>query len=112
MCSSDLMHPAVRSFLALHRDEYPLLERRAVVADQLRRVIVVDTQHRDRLGKAAELLDLPQLDAVEIYDHHVETSGDIAATVRHVEPVGSCTTLAVEALQKSEPVTQIGRAHV
>ncbi|MEM6501195.1 MAG: CBS domain-containing protein [Cyanobacteria bacterium P01_C01_bin.89] len=99
------MHPAVRSFLALHRDEYPLLERRAVVADQLRRVIVVDTQHRDRLGKAAELLDLPQLDAVEIYDHHVETSGDIAATVRHVEPVGSCTTLAVEALQKSEPVT-------
>ncbi len=96
------MHPAVRSFLALHRDEYPLLERRAVVADQLRRVIVVDTQDRDRLGKAAELLDLPQLDAVEVYDHHVEASGDIPATVRHVEPVGSCTTLAVEALQTAK----------
>ncbi|MEM9770738.1 MAG: CBS domain-containing protein [Cyanobacteria bacterium P01_D01_bin.73] len=94
------MHPAVRSFLALHRDEYPLLERRAVIHDQLRRVIVVDTQHRDRLGKAAELLDLPQLEGVEVYDHHMEATGDIPATVRHVEAVGSCTTLAVEALQR------------
>ena len=99
------MHPAVQSFLALHRDEYPFLERRSVIPDQLQRVIVVDTQCRDRLGKAAEFLDLPHLDAVEVYDHHIDATSDIPATVRHIEPVGSCTTLVVEALQKQAGIS-------
>ncbi|MEM1426362.1 MAG: CBS domain-containing protein, partial [Cyanobacteria bacterium P01_H01_bin.130] len=94
-------HPGVQSFLALHRDEYPLIERRSVVAERLQRVIVVDTQSRDRLGKAAEWLDLPQLEAVELYDHHPDSTSDIPATVRRVESVGASTTLAVEALRRS-----------
>lgn len=91
-------HPAVRDFLALHRDEYPLIERRAVNPEMIRAVTVVDTQWRDRLGKAAEWLDLPAIE-VTLYDHHFER-GDIPATHWYVEDVGATTTLIVEELQR------------
>lgn len=102
-------HPTVRDFLALHRDEYALVERRSVHPDRIRRLMVVDTQWRDRLGKAAEWLDLPNID-ITVYDHHADV-GDITATVRHVEPVGAVTTLIVEQLRQlslpeSSPVSK------
>lgn len=91
-------HPAVREFLAFHRDEYPLIERRSVNPEKVQSLIVVDTQVRSRLGKGAEWLDLPQV-KVEIYDHHADVDSDIAAKERYVEPVGAVTTMVVEALQ-------------
>ncbi|WP_293018938.1 MULTISPECIES: CBS domain-containing protein [unclassified Moorena] len=95
-------HPAVRDFLALHRDEYALIEHRSVQLAQINSVIIVDTQKRDRLGKAAEWLDLPQLKAIEIYDHHPVPQTDIQATYTQIEPVGATTTLIVEQLQQSQ----------
>lgn len=91
-------HPAVRDFLALHRDEYALIERRSVNPAQIRSISIVDTQSRDRLGKAAEWLDLPGVD-ITIYDHHLEANSDIAATQVITEAVGAVTTLIVEQLQ-------------
>ena len=103
-------HPTVRDFLALHRDEYPLIERRSVPEDQIRSITVVDTQQRDRLGLAAHWLDRPDC-TVTIYDHHsgdrdnARIAPDQASTVieasdRHIEDVGAATTLVVEALQQ------------
>lgn len=92
-------HPAVREFLALHRDEYALIERRSVNPLQIRSLMVVDTQMRDRLGKTAEWLDLPQLETIELYDHHLDAASDIPATQVDIEPVGATTTLMVEKLQ-------------
>jgi tRNA nucleotidyltransferase (CCA-adding enzyme) len=94
-------HPAVRDFLALHRDEYALIERRSVSPSTIHSVVVVDTQSRDRLGKVAEWLDLPQVRVI-LYDHHLDTVGDIAATECHIAPVGATTTLVVEQLQASQ----------
>ncbi|MBW4577394.1 MAG: CBS domain-containing protein [Aphanothece sp. CMT-3BRIN-NPC111] len=91
-------HPAVRDFLALHRDEYALIERRSVNPKQIRSLVVVDTQKRDRLGKASEWLDLPDLNSIYVYDHHPNDQMDIPATHTQIEPVGSCTTLIVEQL--------------
>ncbi|MEB3212843.1 MAG: hypothetical protein VKL39_15930, partial [Leptolyngbyaceae bacterium] len=62
-------HPTVSNFLALHRDEYPLIERRSVTPEAIRSITVVDTQWGDRLGKAAEWLNLPGVE-ITIYDHH------------------------------------------
>ncbi|MGD1913371.1 MAG: CBS domain-containing protein [Rivularia sp. (in: cyanobacteria)] len=93
-------HPAVKDFLALHRDEYPLIERRAVITEDIRCLAVVDTQQRDRLGKAAEWFELPHLDRVIVYDHHLEQTLDIPATECHIYPVGAATTLVVQELQK------------
>ncbi|MGB7440086.1 MAG: DHH family phosphoesterase, partial [Coleofasciculaceae cyanobacterium] len=105
-------HPAVGDFLALHRDEYALIERRAVNPKQIDSLMVVDTQKRGRLGKAAEWLDLPQLSAVEVYDHHLDTQTDIKATYSKIEPVGATTTLIVEQLQEKSIQLTIAQATV
>lgn len=94
-------HPAVRDFLALHRDEYALIERRSVNSQQIQSLVVVDTQMRDRLGKAAEWFDLPHLTSIEIYDHHLDIQTNIPATHTQIEPVGATTTLIVEQLQQT-----------
>ncbi|QFS44321.1 CBS domain-containing protein [Nostoc sphaeroides] len=95
-------HPPVRDFLALHRDEYPLIERRSVNPEKIRSLSVVDTQQRDRLGKAAEWLDLPNLKEIIVYDHHLGQESDISATRSHLSSVGAATTLIVEQLQQQE----------
>ncbi|MDB9384137.1 CBS domain-containing protein [Nodularia spumigena CS-584] len=104
-------HPPVRDFLALHRDEYPLIERRAVIAENIRSVRVVDTQQRDRLGKAAEWLDLPNIQII-VYDHHLSQQLNIPATASHIEPVGACTTLMVEQLQQQQIPLTLSQATV
>ncbi|MEH2441694.1 CBS domain-containing protein [Nostoc sp.] len=95
-------HPPVQDFLALHRDEYPLIERRSVNPEKIRSLTVVDTQQRDRLGKAAEWLDLPHLGEIIVYDHHLGQESDIAATRSHISSVGATTTLIVEQLQQQQ----------
>ncbi len=92
-------HPGVRQFLALHRDEYPMIERRAVSPDRIRSVTVVDTQQRDRLGKSAEWLDLPV--PISVWDHHPNAHNDIGGTDTHVEALGATTTAIVEQLRLS-----------
>src|SRR6478672_3004775 len=92
-------HPTVRDFLALHRDEYPLIERRSVNPQRIRSITIVDTSQRDRLGKAAEWLDLPHLIEIAVFDHHLEAHSDIPATVTQIEAVGASTTLIVEKLK-------------
>jgi tRNA nucleotidyltransferase (CCA-adding enzyme) len=93
-------HPTVRDFLALHRDEYPLIERRSVNPQQIRSISIVDASQRDRLGKAAEWLDLPQVSEIAVFDHHKEAHSDIPATVTQIEAVGASTTLIVEKLRE------------
>ncbi|MDZ7952242.1 CBS domain-containing protein [Nostoc sp. DedQUE09] len=95
-------HPTVRDFLALHRDEYPLIERRSVNPEKIRSLTVVDTQQRDRLGKAAEWFDLPTVREIIVYDHHLGQESDISATRSHIDSVGATTTLIVEQLQQQE----------
>jgi tRNA nucleotidyltransferase (CCA-adding enzyme) len=94
-------HPAVQEFLALHRDEYPLIERRSVNPARIRSLVIVDTQQRDRLGKAAEWLDSSQV-SISLYDHHLQAERDILATQIHIEAVGATTTLIVEQLQQQQ----------
>jgi tRNA nucleotidyltransferase (CCA-adding enzyme) len=95
-------HPPVRDFLALHRDEYPLIERRSVNPEKIRSLSVVDTQQRDRLGKAADWLDLPGIREIIVYDHHLGQESDISATRSHISSVGATTTLIVEKLQQQQ----------
>ncbi|MDX2243314.1 MAG: CBS domain-containing protein, partial [Leptolyngbyaceae cyanobacterium bins.302] len=92
------MHPAVRDFLALHRDEYPLIERRSVPVDAIRSLTLVDAQSRSRLGKVAEWLDLPNVE-VTIYDHHAEAEPDISFHTAYFDEIGAVTTLVAEQLQ-------------
>ena len=105
-------HPTVRDFLALYRDEYPTIERRSVEPATIRSVSIVDAQHRDRLGKAAEWLDLDELQSIVVYDHHLGQATDIPATQLQIEPVGATTTIIVEKLQAAGIALSIAEATV
>ncbi|MBW4554012.1 MAG: CBS domain-containing protein [Aphanocapsa sp. GSE-SYN-MK-11-07L] len=94
-------HPGVRSFLALYRDEYPLIERRSVQAPKIRAIAVVDTQRRELLGPTAKWLDLEGV-AIAVYDHHMDAERDIAASQVQIEAVGATTTLIAEHLQQHQ----------
>ncbi|URR34879.1 CBS domain-containing protein [Thermosynechococcus sp. HN-54] len=94
-------HPKVGEFLAYHRDEYPLIEARAVDPSQLRQIWVVDTQWRRQLGQAAGWLDQPQVQ-IGLYDHHLEMAGDIVPQQQWLEPVGATSTIVCEHLQAAE----------
>ncbi|KJH73202.1 CBS domain-containing protein [Aliterella atlantica] len=105
-------HPAVREFLALHKDEYATIERRAVNPEQLRTIVIVDTQKRDRLGAAAQWLDLPQIKQIIVYDHHLGSQSDINATQTQIDNVGATTTIIVEQLQKADINLTVAEATV
>jgi len=105
-------HPGVQQFLALHRDAYPLIERRAVEPQRLRSLTLVDAQQRHRFGPAAVWIDLALAAGLPlvIYDHHVAAHSDIPVLPdqRRVEAVGAVTTLVVEALQQAHDQTLTG----
>ena len=92
-------HPTVKNFLALYRDEFDFAEMRSITPETLATIYIVDTQKSDRLGAAADWLDLPNLKGIEIFDHHVDATADIAVTEIHTEAVGAITTYIAELLQ-------------
>ncbi len=106
-------HPTVQRFVALHRDEYPLIDRRAVAWDQITALTLVDAQQPERFGPAAEWIAQAGRDRIPLalYDHHapgpaaaVQERGDLdqpgPGPQVTVAPVGACTTLIVEELQR------------
>ncbi|MEL6496262.1 MAG: CBS domain-containing protein, partial [Cyanobacteria bacterium J06623_7] len=95
-------HPAVRNFLALYRDEFDLAEMRSITPEAIATVYIVDTQKSDRLGAAAKWLSLPNIKRIEVYDHHVDATSDIAVTEIHTEAVGAITSYITELLQQQQ----------
>ncbi|WP_446684557.1 CBS domain-containing protein [Cyanobacterium sp. HL-69] len=93
-------HPSVRNFLAFHRDELALIDRRTIHPQDIRRIFIVDTQRGDRIGKAVEWLSLPNVESVTIYDHHPENEHTLTATNKYIEKVGSTSTIICELLQR------------
>ncbi|MEA5452344.1 CBS domain-containing protein [Leptolyngbya sp. CCNP1308] len=107
-------HPTVQRFLALHRDEYPLIERRAVDPSQIRRLTLVDAQQRDRFGPAADWIAQAEHNQVpiEIYDHHPTSATTVHAQATTIGAVGAATTLVVESLQKQQIEPSVAEATV
>lgn len=101
---------SVRSFLAVH--DLGIVRLKDLDLNQVTRLIVVDTQDPDRLGPLKDLCEAPGV-TVHVYDHHPSgesTDGKPGAclqpALRHVEPVGSTTTVLIELLmERRTPLT-------
>lgn len=106
-------NPTLKRFLAYHKHLYPIRGFATIRPADVRRIGVVDTQSRERLGRASDWL--PLADSVTIFDHHnaaapgseaaaaaamlgdIGTSNPVVEAV--VEAVGSATTLIIERLR-------------
>ena len=97
--------PGVAHYVQLHKNKFPIREKRAFPSDALRWVGVVDAQRRDRLADCASWLDVAE--EVVVLDHHVIATSDIDATELIVEQVGATATVVAEMLDKENvPITE------
>ena len=71
ICLPGALNRNVREFVNLHADELHAEELAHVDLGEVARLIVVETSHASRLGRAAELLDRPGVEVV-LFDHHRE----------------------------------------
>lgn len=88
-----------RRYLALHRDEFPLTPPAQVDPERVGTLISVDTRNGNQLSEYSEML--ARASRKVVWDHHPASPDDIEADESHVEPVGACTTLFVEAFREN-----------
>lgn len=67
--------------------------------DRVKKLIIVDTRQRSRIGKFAELLDRVDLE-IHIYDHHPDSDEDIHGSVEIIKKIGSTTAILTEIIRK------------
>ncbi|MEW6664084.1 MAG: CBS domain-containing protein [Thermodesulfobacteriota bacterium] len=66
---------------------------------RVKRLILVDTRQRSRIGKFAELLRRDDVE-VHIYDHHHDSEDDIRGTREIVREVGATTSILTQILRE------------
>lgn len=88
----------VRDFIdAFHPVEIKKLKD--IDLEKVKRLILVDTKHPDRIGQLKELLLRPDM-KIHIYDHHPIKKSDIRGELEVIEHVGAVSTIFTEMIQK------------
>ena len=67
--------------------------------DRVRRLVLVDTRQRGRIGKFAELVDREGID-IHVYDHHPASDDDVRGALEVIRKTGSTTALLVGILME------------
>ena len=65
----------------------------------VKRLVVVDTRQRSRIGHVAAVLDNPGLE-IHTYDHHPDSDDDLDAKVSVWEPWGSCAAILTREIRE------------
>ncbi len=90
----------LRNFF-LHSASYlfDFLKLKHVELDRLKRLILVDTRQRSRIGKFAELVNKEGIE-IHIYDHHPASDDDIRGNVEVIRQVGATTTILTHLIRE------------
>ncbi|MFQ5671819.1 MAG: CBS domain-containing protein [Nitrospinales bacterium] len=103
MVFSGSMEKRVSAFL--RHAEYPVCRIKEIDLEQVRLLVVVDTQNADRIGVFKSLLGKPGVQ-VHVYDHHPGVTETIPAHRAVVAPRGASATVLYEILaEKKIPLT-------
>ncbi len=87
----------VLEFLNLYRDHFSFFRYSEYRDQEIDKMIVVDTNKRERLGPYAEFLG--KADEIILYDHHPPEQGDIDAAETIVGEAGSLISIMVQKLR-------------
>ncbi|MEC9441753.1 MAG: CBS domain-containing protein [Myxococcota bacterium] len=91
------VNPLVQRYLALHKDEFPLVWYHEVDPEVVERVVIVDVRDRRRLEEYEPILARDP--EIIVYDHHPACPHDVPGNSAQVEPTGACVTLLIEHLR-------------
>ncbi len=73
--------------------------------DRIKRLILVDTRQKNRIGKFAELAGREDIQ-IHIYDHHHDSEEDIKGDLEVIKEVGATTTILTELIrERNLPLT-------
>jgi len=73
--------------------------------EHIKRLILVDTRQRSRIGKFGRLADNQDVE-IHIYDHHPDSSDDIRGDVEVIRRTGSATAILTRLLREKDiPIT-------
>ncbi|RJR33801.1 MAG: CBS domain-containing protein [Desulfobacteraceae bacterium] len=73
--------------------------------DAVKRLILVDTRQKSRIGKFAELVNKPGVE-IHVYDHHLDSAEDIRGDLEVIRHSGSTTAVLSEIIrERSLPIT-------
>lgn len=67
--------------------------------DAVKRLILVDTRQRGRIGDFARVADRKDVE-IHIYDHHPDASDDVHGQVEIIRKIGSNTALMIDIIRK------------
>ncbi len=91
---------SVREFLSLFKDTIKIETERYLDLEGIKRLILVDTRQRSRIGVAARLLDKKRRPKVIIYDHHPRTAYDIRGSKDTYQALGATVTMLLKIIKK------------
>ena len=96
------LNPNVKAFLSIHKDLLQISSENELDLDEISRLIVVDINRWERLGRLASLKKRTDLEIL-LWDHHTN-KGNINATFKCQEPAGATVSLLVRQLKKEGKV--------
>ncbi|RLC29310.1 polya polymerase, partial [Candidatus Woesebacteria bacterium] len=67
--------------------------------DRIKRLILVDTRQKNRIGKFAELVDRDDVE-IHIYDHHPDSEDDVAGDMEIIRKTGSTTAILTSLIKE------------
>jgi len=104
MVLSGAVNRNVREFRTLFADEIPLIDAGAVDLARVRRLVLVETYHANRLGELGVLVERPDVEIL-VFDHH-RPAGDLPPFVDPANVVtsddGSLVTLMLRIIAERE----------
>ena len=90
---------SLRDFF-LHTSSYlfDFVKMKDIDFNSIRRLILVDTRQKKRIGKFKELLDRDDVE-IHIYDHHPPSDDDIKGNLEIIEKAGAGTSILIEIIR-------------
>ncbi|MEA2038408.1 MAG: CBS domain-containing protein [Thermodesulfobacteriota bacterium] len=90
----------LRNFF-LHSTSYVFnfVKVKQIDLDRVKRLIIVDTRQKCRIGKFAELVGKEDIE-IHVYDHHPDSNDDIQANVQMIRKIGATTSLLIELIKQ------------
>jgi len=96
------INPNVKAFLSIHKDVFETQSVNEVQLDQVKELVVVDTNRWERLEGLQSLRDQLQID-IQLWDHHPIT-GNIHTPWRVCDVTGANVTLLIRRLKQERKV--------
>jgi len=90
----------VQAFLSIHKDLFTMNKFKDVNLDNVKKLVVVDTNQWKRIDKLKVLAKRQDI-SIHVWDHH-DTPTDMDATKVVSDTLGACTTLFVEEFEKKQ----------